>query len=279
MPLSTSLRRASLGLLTACLAIVSLPVLHAEHEGKIQIVLLGDSTTEGSIPRIHQKEGPHLEQTVQLMLARNKDLPPCNVINLGQGGDFLRRLLDAGRYDKQVKPLPGVDYIFIRFGLNDLVKRENFAENFPKDFRELIGRLRQDHPKAVLIPTTVIPYFDAEKDAGINQLIRQVAAEEKLPLFDLHPLYEAVLKKEGWNTLNYRRYPVEKVPADYAEIIKPFIHGKPPRVEVMDNRLDAILGHLPGWYDDRHPGLGGYTVIGAETARYMTLMLKSRVTQ
>lgn len=29
----------------------------AEHEGKIQILLLGDSTTEGSVPRQHVPKG------------------------------------------------------------------------------------------------------------------------------------------------------------------------------------------------------------------------------
>ena len=36
----------------------------AEHEGKVQILLLGDSTTEGSIPRRHVPQGPHLEEVM-----------------------------------------------------------------------------------------------------------------------------------------------------------------------------------------------------------------------
>ena len=39
----------------------------AEHQGYIQILLLGDSTTEGSVPRRLKPEGPHLEE----VLARN----------------------------------------------------------------------------------------------------------------------------------------------------------------------------------------------------------------
>ncbi|HRA90136.1 MAG TPA: hypothetical protein PK992_18755, partial [Planctomycetaceae bacterium] len=32
----------------------------AEYEGKVRILLLGDSTTEGSIPRLIKPDGPHL---------------------------------------------------------------------------------------------------------------------------------------------------------------------------------------------------------------------------
>ena len=60
--------------LTAC--------AYAEHDGKIQILLLGDSTTEGSIPRRHVPKGPHLEDVIRELLAAEKDLPPTNVINL-----------------------------------------------------------------------------------------------------------------------------------------------------------------------------------------------------
>ena len=82
----------------------------AEHEGKVQILLLGDSTTEGSVPRRHVPKGPHLEDVIRELLAAEKELPPTNVINLGLSGEFIRRLLDSGRYDKEAAKLPGVDY-------------------------------------------------------------------------------------------------------------------------------------------------------------------------
>jgi lysophospholipase L1-like esterase len=74
--------------------------------------------------------------------------------------------------------------------------------------------------------------------------------------------------------LNYRRYPVAKIPQQYHDFIKPFVHG--PSVEVMDNELDAILGHLPGWYGDRHPNLAGYNVIADETAKYLAKLLREK---
>lgn len=267
-------------ILALCFVVASLLLptqLRGEHEGKLQIVLLGDSTTEGSIPRRHVPKGPHLEDVVTQLLAAEGDLPPCHTINLGLSGDTLRRLLDSGRYDKQCAKLPGLDYIFIRYGINDFGRSKNFPEDFPKDFKELIARLRQDHPSAVLIPTTVIPYGDAGRAKQINDLVKQVAEEGKLPLFDLYPRYDAELKLQGPNMLNYRRYPLTQIPEKYREFVKPFVNGA--SVEVIDNRLDAHFGNLPGWYGDRHPNLAGYNVIGDETAKYLAPIIRAAKTE
>ena len=101
----------------------------------------------------------------------------------------------------------------------------------------------------------------------------QVAAEEKLMVFDIYPRYAEELKK-GPNMLNYRRYPLEKVPMQYHELVKPFVHG--PSVLVMANELDGILGHLPGWFGDRHPNLAGYNIIADETARYLAGLMRTK---
>jgi len=166
-----------------------------------------------------------------------------------------------------------VDYIFIRYGLNDKRRRENFAENFPKDFHELIGRLRKDHPQATIIPMTVIPYLDPATSTVINDLIKQVAADEKLPLFDIYPRYAAELE-HGPNMLNYRRFPLANIPEKDREWIKPWVMGE--SVVVMDNTLDAHFGSLPGWYGDRHPNAAGYHVIADETAKYLGKMIREK---
>lgn len=265
----------------AALLLAAPPLSRAEHEGKIQILLLGDSTTEGSIPRKIEPEGPHLEDVIRLLLAAEGDLPPCKVINLGLSGEFIRRLIDSGRYDKTVPGLPGIDYILIRYGLNDVSKREDFDANFPQDFRELLARLRGDHPAATLIPMTVLPrtfHSDGEDPAieRINDLVRRVANAENLPLFDIYPRYHRELEK-GPNMLNYRRFPLAKIPEKYREFAAPFVlPEKEPKVVVLDNRLDAHFGNLPGWFSDRHPNLAGYHVIGDETARFLAPLIRKR---
>ncbi len=254
-------------------------VVQAEHEGKLQILLLGDSTTEGSVPRRHVPKGPHLEDVIRELLAAEKDLPPTNVINLGLSGEYIQRLLDSGRYEKAASKLPGIDYVFIRYGLNDNARRENFAENFPKDYHELISRLKKDHPKATLIVMTVIPYGDEATSLRLNKLNEEVAKAEGLPLFDIYPRYAAELKR-GPDMLNYRRFPLEKIPENRREFVKPFVvPGNPATVEVLDNRLDAHFGHLPGWFGDRHPNLAGYHVIGDETAKYLAPLIRAKLSK
>ena len=102
--------------------------------------------------------------------------------------------------------------------------------------------------------------------------MRQVAQEEKLAVFDIYPRYAAELEK-GPNMLNYRRYPLGKVPKEFHQLVAPFVQRG--SVIVMANELDPILGHLTGWYGDRHPNLAGYNVIADETAKYLTNILRA----
>ncbi|MDP1591145.1 MAG: SGNH/GDSL hydrolase family protein [Prosthecobacter sp.] len=243
---------------------------------RLQIILLGDSTTEASIPKKLASDEPQIEDTLRILLASNPDLPPTDVYNEGVSGEYIRRLLDT-RYDKAVKTKPQADYIFIRYGLNDQAKVKDFKTQFPKDFKELLARLRQDHPKAMLIPMTAIPYALNNLHEDINALIKQVAAEEKLTLFDIAPRYLAELKKNP-DGLNYRRYSLSKIPENLRAFATPYIQpGADPQVVVLDNRLDGVFGHLPGWSSDRHPSLAGYNIIADETAKWLApVILKAQ---
>jgi lysophospholipase L1-like esterase/nicotinamidase-related amidase len=244
---------------------------------RLQILLLGDSTTEASIPKKLAPDEPQIEDTVRILLAAEPDLPPTDVHNEGLSGEYIRRLLDSGRYIKAVTQRPPMDYIFIRYGINDRARREEFKTNFPKDYRELLAKLRQDHPQAMLIPMTSIPYSSDNNHAEMNALVTQVAAEEKLTLFDISPRYLAELQK-GPNALNYRRFPLSKIPDRLKPFATPYIQpGPDPTVVVLDNRLDGVFGHIPGWYGDRHPNLAGYNVIADETAKFLAPIIRARV--
>jgi len=267
-----SLLRLSLPVLCVSLSLTS---ARADLNGKLQILLLGDSTCEGSIPKKHDPTGPHHEDVVRMALAKEKDLPPATVINQGRSGETIQGLLK--RYDRDFAKIRSADYILIRYGINDHSKRENFVENFPKDFHDLIARLRKNYPKAVIIPMTIIPFSGPAASEQINGLIKKVAQDEKLPLFDIYPIYDAALKKMGPNALNYRRFPLAKIPEADRESVKDYVSGTPPMVEVMDTKLDEKFGKIPGWYGDRHPNAEGYKVIGEATAAYLTPMIRQRM--
>ncbi len=243
---------------------------------RLQIILLGDSTTEASIPKKVAPDEPQFEDMLRILLATQPGVPATDVYNEGLSGEFIRRLFDSGRYDKSIATKPKADYIFIRYGINDISRRADFKTNFPKDYRELLARLRKDHPQAMLIPMTVIPYSPENTHADINAVIRQIAAEEKLTLFDIAPRYLAELKK-GPDMLNYRRYSLAKIPDNLKPFATPYIQpGTDPQIIVLDNRLDGILGHLPGWSGDRHPSLAGYNVIADETAKWLAPIIRAR---
>jgi lysophospholipase L1-like esterase/nicotinamidase-related amidase len=241
---------------------------------RAQILLLGDSTTEESIPRKLLPDEPHFEDTLRVLLGTDATLPPTDVYNEGVSGEYIRRLLDSGRYDKAVATKPKADFIFIRYGINDRSKLKDFPTEFPRDFHELIGRLRVDHPRAQIVVMTAIPFAVGQVHTDINALIQQIAKTEKLPVFDIAPRYLAELAK-GPNMLNYRRYSLAKVPEALRPLALPYVmQGKEPQVVVLDNRLDAHFGHLPGWYDDRHPNAAGYHVIADETAKWLAPKLR-----
>jgi len=264
--------------LLALAVFLALPfVLPGRSDGQnpagVRILLLGDSTVIGSICRREAPKADHLEDVIRKLLAAEPDLPPTEVINQGRDGEFIQGLL-MGRYDKEIAKLPRVDFVLIRYGLNDRGKRQDFAKSFPGDYKTLIRRLKEDHPGCQIILETAIPYLGEESDKQINDLIRGVAATEKLPLLDTHARYAAELK-HGANMLNYRRVKLDKVPARLQALL-PDGAVKGADVVILDNSLDAHFRDLPGWFGDRHPNLAGYHVIGDEAAKFLTKLIRGR---
>jgi lysophospholipase L1-like esterase len=244
----------------------------ASADDGLKILLLGDSTCIGSICRKTDPQGPHLEDVIHLLLAAERDLPPAEVVNQGRDGEFIHRLLDSGRFDREIATIKDVDYVLIRYGINDVARREDFEHRFPEDYVELIGRLRTLFPTATIVPTSIIPGMTRDDD-GINASIRRVADAEGLPFLDVATRYSAELA-HGPNMLNYRRYPLMNIPEKHREWVKPFV--KAGQIIVMDNRLDAHFGGLPGWFSDRHPNLAGYHVIGDETAKFLITLIRKK---
>jgi lysophospholipase L1-like esterase len=260
-------------LLAAFLCLPLAPFANGQPAGKVRVLLLGDSTVIGSICRREAPKADHLEDVIRKLLGAEPGLPPVEVINQGRDGEFIRGLLD-GRYATEIAKLPRVDVVLIRYGLNDRGRRKDFATNFPKDYAELMRRLKQDHAGCAIVVETTIPYLGTAADKEINDLVRGVVAAEKVRLLDTHARYAAELKN-GANMLNYRRVKFDKVPDKYRALLPPGA-VKLGEVVVLDNRLDAHLAGVPGWFGDRHPNLAGYHVIGDEAARFLGPLIRER---
>src|SRR6516164_7860060 len=135
-------RRSGLFCLVALLLLVPVAPVRAESAktAPVRILLLGDSTVIGSVCRREAPRADHLEDVIRKLLAAERDLPPVEVINQGRDGEYIHGLL-TGRYDKEIAKLPRVDFVLVRFGINDSGRRKDFSSNFPDDYRKLIKRL------------------------------------------------------------------------------------------------------------------------------------------
>ncbi|MSQ97498.1 MAG: SGNH/GDSL hydrolase family protein [Gemmataceae bacterium] len=243
--------------------------------GKVRILLLGDSTVIGTFCRDLYPKADHLEDVVRKLLATEPDLAPVEVLNRGVNGDMVSLLLARPRrYESDVVKQPPLDFIFLRYGLNDIRHVKDFKTEFPASYKKLIARLRADQPKAEIVLETVIPFFSDERNRTINDHVRAVAAAEKLPVLDQHGPYAAGLTK-GPNMLFWRRLPLKDVPVKYHALIPPeSICGDV--VHVGDNLLDVHLAKVPDWFKDRHPNLAGYQVLGTQLAGYLALRLREK---
>ncbi|WP_242155520.1 SGNH/GDSL hydrolase family protein [Aestuariivivens sediminis] len=249
-------------------------IYHFETNENVRILLIGDSTTIGG-------KGI-FETTIEDIINKNTETPSVKVINSARGGETAFSVVESGRYDNDIKPLGEMDYIFVRYGINDSFKRKPVEENFPKDYKNLIAKLRSDFPSAKIILTTIIPFFKNEDDSIIiNNMVKQLAEEEKLELFDVYPAYKKALETHGENSMNVRFYPLSDIPEDYKEVALPYssyVNWKETdMVRILTTELDPVFGNLEGWYDDRHPNPMGYRLLAMETVNYILPRLKKNL--
>lgn len=247
-------------------------IYHLNTDDKVRVLLIGDSTTIGG-------KGV-FETTIEDIINTNTETPSVEVINSALGGETAQSVVESGRYDRDIKPLGKADYIFVRYGINDSFKRKPVEENFPKDYKILIAKLKADFPNAKIILTTIIPFIKNEAETTlINTMIQKLAKDEKLEFFDIYPAYKKGLEVHGENSMNVRFVPLSNIPEAYKEVALPYTSyvewKKTDMVRVLTTELDPIFGNVDGWYNDRHPNPMGYRLLALETANYLLSKLKS----
>lgn len=173
----------------------------AADEKKIRIVLAGDST-------VTDKVGWGKGFAARLT-------PGAECINLSLGGRSSRSFIHEGQWKKCLAAKP--DYVLIQFGHNDQPGKGPERETDPNTtYRQFMTQYVDDARAAGIKPvlvtslsrrawgpdgkihSTLTPYVD---------VVKQIAAEKKVPLIDLHgrsiELYEK-LGKEGCDALSPR---------------------------------------------------------------------------
>ncbi len=241
----------------------------------LRVLLIGDSTVMGSVPHSISPKADQLEDVVRKILAGYPDLPPVEIINKGQNMDMIHKML-TDRYERDVAKLPGgpLDYVFIRYGINDRVHVKDWPKEFSEVYRRFIAQLRRDQPQASITIETIIPSWDEDMTREVNNLIRKVAESESLPVLDTHAAFAEALKLDPIG-LNYRSIPLANIPSHLRSLLPPLCESS-GTVYLMDNLLDAHFRKLSGWIIDPHPGLAGYHVNGKAIAEYLEPLIRKR---
>ncbi len=268
--------RKTLRLVLLLLFMASTATICAKPQ-RLRILLIGDSTTEAMVPHSVKPEALRFEEYITQLLKIEDDMPVVETLNLGKSGETAKSIFTSGRYEKQISPIVGekVDYIFVRYGINDWFKCKDREKDFPVDLTALLNRLRKDFPKAKLIPMTIIPFMKQDQTDLMNRMIYEVSGKLELEVFDIYTPYQAHLDKYGQHSLNVRGMHLDSIPKKYHEMLKgnTILYrqkgGSYMRVREDDNRLDYLLGGYKEWFHDRHPNLAGYYLMGECIANYI----------
>ena len=204
----------------------TLPFL--ENKADVTVAIFGDSTDMTCyLPHAYR-----LTRRLELLLRDRFTNHQINVHGLAEGGEYLHRLVDSGRLDRELSVMDRCDVVMFRYGLND-INQNVTDEAFRTKLIEAIARVRHAHPRAQIVLSTTIPSLCDGYDAQV----RKLATELDLPLIDLH----AVLVRQGamgdWDWHNA------------------------PQHHIGRQRQQLPAGNLDGLQGDKHPNLHGATII------------------
>ncbi len=132
--------------------------------------------------------------------------PGVRIENHAKGGRSTKTFLSEGRWQALVDRLRKGDWVIIQFGHNDASWEKQERYTAPADYRQNLIRFVQDvHARgaqAILVTPVVRRAFDNEgklRDihGGYPEIVRNVAAELKVPLVDLLKSSSALILAEG----------------------------------------------------------------------------------
>ena len=133
--------------------------------------------------------------------------PEVRIANYAVNGRSTKSFLDEGRWKTVLGLLKPGDYVIVQFGHNDENKRNaaRFTEPFG-EFKQNLQRYVRDARAAKAVPVLATPVarrkFSADGQVrdthgDYAEAVRQVAAEERVPLLDLDKRSRELLAKMG----------------------------------------------------------------------------------
>jgi lysophospholipase L1-like esterase len=185
-------------LLCLILLLTSATVVQAGES--ITVYLAGDSTMAQKLADKRPETG--WGEKLQQLFNSDK----VRVSNHAKNGRSTRTFLSENLWQQLVDNLKEGDYVFIEFGHNDQAKAKAERYTTPADFQANLVRFVKDVRDRKANPVLMTPvarrrfnetgnFYDTHGE--YPELVRQVAAEYKVPLIDMHQKSERVLRKLG----------------------------------------------------------------------------------
>ncbi|MFN2604387.1 MAG: rhamnogalacturonan acetylesterase, partial [Gemmatimonadaceae bacterium] len=179
---------------------VSVAIATSQVPQRITIHLAGDSTMA---PKLAEKRP---ETGWGEMLQEFFDTSAVRVENHAVNGRSTRTFISEGRWKAIVDSLRAGDYVFIQFGHNDESQEKTDRYTPPADYRANLIRFVSDARAKGANPVLLTPVMRRKFDKDGNfqdthgeypDIVRSVAAEQHVPLIDLHRKTEQLLKLFG----------------------------------------------------------------------------------
>ena len=166
----------------------------------ITVHLAGDSTMA---PKAAEKRP---ETGWGEMLQAQVDSQDVRIANHARNGRSTRTFITEGRWDGIVHSLRRGDVVLIQFGHNDAVKEKVDRYTPPADYRanlvRFVSETRAKGATPILLTPVVRRRFDesgglVDTHGEYPDIVRAVAAEHDVPLFDMHRESARLLRDEG----------------------------------------------------------------------------------
>lgn len=229
---------------------------------KVVVVHFGDSTCITSYLPNDQRVEAVLNHRLSAFYKHQKIVNH----NVAAGGDYVRRFLDSGRYEKVVKDtIRHIDIALIRYGHNDQKHCEPIE--FKRHLEEFCDLLSKDYPglRIVLETNTWVdpehhatdPTTSVQLNKRMNstwEVVRQVAIEQEYPLVEIYERKKRETETGNWDQrIRNQQLSMEKF-----------------GTRILDGSKDEEMKDVAGWFSDNHPNANGVKIIADEECKTIT---------
>jgi lysophospholipase L1-like esterase len=178
--------------------LLAITVAWSVPPGKITVYMIGDST-------MSIKEKKYYPETGWGMPFANYFDSTITVDDCAKNGRSTRTFITEGLWKPVASNMKAGDYLIIQFGHNDEVPTKKSATTeaeFKKNLEMFVAEARAKQALPVLITPVARRKFDSvghivQTHAVYAQIVRDIAADKKVPLIDLDAEGQALYQKLG----------------------------------------------------------------------------------